>query len=427
MKLLVIGGGGREHALCWKLSQSPRIERIYAVPGNAGISEIAECKKVEYEKNFSSLARLVAEEGIDFAVIGPEVPLVNGIVDYLQKKGLAVFGPSKKAALLEGSKVFAKRFMKKYGIPTADFRVFSHPDKAITYIEKEGPKVIKVDGLAAGKGVLLINTRKEAVEVIKSIMEKKLFGEAGKRIVVEDRLRGREISFIVITDGKIIRPLASTQDHKPLFEGDKGPNTGGMGAYSPTFVSPSLYKKIMKRIIAPTLKGMKKEGREFKGVLYAGLMIERGEPKVLEFNVRFGDPETQATLPRLKNDLLEVLLAAKEGNLHKINLEWRSQAAVCVVLASGGYPHSYQKGKPIKGLEKLSRLKNVFSFCAGVKRENQSLVSDGGRVMGITALGKNIPEAVRQTYRAVDKVHFEGMYYRRDIAYRAIKKTVYSI
>ncbi|MCK4418713.1 phosphoribosylamine--glycine ligase [Candidatus Aerophobetes bacterium] len=422
MKLLVIGGGGREHALCWKLSQSPRIERIYAVPGNAGISEIAECKNVEYEKDFSSLARLIAEEGIDFAVIGPEVPLVNGIVDYLQKKGLAVFGPSKKAALLEGSKVFAKRFMKKYGIPTADFRVFSHPDKAIAYIEKEGPKVIKVDGLAAGKGVLLINTRKEAVEVIKSIMEKKLFGEAGKRIVVEDRLRGREISFIVITDGKIIRPLASTQDHKPLFEGDKGPNTGGMGAYSPTFVSPSLYKKIMKRIIAPTLKGMKKEGREFKGVLYAGLMIERGEPKVLEFNVRFGDPETQATLPRLKNDLLEVLLAVKEGNLHKINLEWRSQAAVCVVLASGGYPHSYQKGKPIKGLEKLSRLKNVFSFCAGVKRENQSLVSDGGRVMGITALGKNIPEAVRQTYRAVDKVHFEGMYYRRDIAYRAIKK-----
>jgi len=420
VKLLVIGGGGREHALCWKLSQSPRIEKIYAVPGNAGISEIAECKKVEYEKDFSSLARLVAEEGIDFAVIGPEVPLVNGIVDYLQKKGLAVFGPSKKAALLEGSKVFAKRFMKKYGIPTADFRVFSHPDKAITYIEKEGPKVIKVDGLAAGKGVLLINTRKKAVEVIKSIMEKKLFGEAGKRIVVEDRLRGREISFIVITDGKIIRPLASTQDHKPLYEGDKGPNTGGMGAYSPAFVSPSLYKKIMKRIIAPTLKGMKKEGREFKGVLYAGLMIERGEPKVLEFNVRFGDPETQAILPRLKNDLLEVLLAVKEGNLHKINLEWRSQAAVCVVLASGGYPHSYQKGKPIKGLEKLSRLKNVFSFCAGVKRENQSLVSDGGRVMGITALGKNIPEAVRQTYRAVDKVHFEGMYYRRDIAYKAL-------
>jgi len=420
VKLLVIGGGGREHALCWKLSQSPRIERIYAVPGNAGISEIAECKKVEYEKDFSSLARLVVEEGIDFAVIGPEVPLVNGIVDYLQKKGLAVFGPSKKAALLEGSKVFAKRFMKKYGIPTADFRVFSHPDKAITYIEKEGSKVIKVDGLAAGKGVLLINTRKEAVEVIKSIMEKKLFGEAGKRIVVENRLRGREISFIVITDGKTIRPLVSTQDHKPLFEGDKGPNTGGMGAYSPAFVSPSLYKKIMKRIIIPTLKGMKKEGREFKGVLYAGLMIERGEPKVLEFNVRFGDPETQAILPRLKNDLLEVLLAVKEGNLHKINLEWRSQAAVCVVLASGGYPHSYQKGKPIKGLEKLSRLKNVFSFCAGVKRENQSLVSDGGRVMGITALGKNIPEAVRQTYRAVGKVHFEGMYYRRDIAYKAL-------
>ena len=420
MKVLVIGGGGREHALCWKLAQNPRIERIYAVPGNTGISEIAECRDIEYEKNFSSLAELAAKEGIDFAVVGPEVPLVNGIVDFLQKKGLAVFGPSKKASLLEGSKVFAKKFMKKYGIPTADFRVFSRLDKAIAYIKKEGPKVIKVDGLAAGKGALLPNTKEEAVEAIKSIMEKKVFGEAGKRIVLEDRLRGREISFIVITDGQTIRPLASTQDHKPLYEGDKGPNTGGMGAYSPAFVSPSLYKRIMKRIIISTLKGMKKEGREFRGVLYAGLMIEGGEPKVLEFNVRFGDPETQAILPRLKNDLLEVLLAAREGNLHKINLEWRSQAAVCVVLASGGYPHLYQKGKSIKGLERLFRLRNVFPFCAGVKRENQSLVTDGGRVVGITALGKNIPEAVRQTYRAVDKVHFEGMYYRRDIAYKAL-------
>lgn len=423
MKVLVIGGGGREHTLCWKLSQSPEVKEIFAVPGNAGISEIVQCKETEYEKSFSSLVGLVRKEGIDLTVVGPEVPLVNGIVDYFQKKGLAIFGPSKAAALLEGSKVFAKRFMKKYHIPAADFKVFSDPDKAIAYVEKrKGPVVIKADGLAAGKGVLVTETKQEAVKAIKLIMEKKAFGDAGKRILVEEKLFGQEVSFIVLTDGKTVRSLVSSQDHKPIYDYDQGPNTGGMGAYSPGPISPSLHKKIMRRIIIPTLQGMKEEGREFRGVLYAGLMIKGGEPKVLEFNVRFGDPESQATLPRLKNDLLEVLLAVQEQSLNQVHLEWRSQAAVCVILASRGYPGSYDKGKSIKGLEKLSRLPNIFTFYAGVKREDHGLVTSGGRVLGVTALSKNLKEAIRQVYRAVEKVHFEGMYYRRDIGYKALKK-----
>ena len=415
MRVLVIGGGGREHVLCWKLRQSSRAEKIYAVPGNAGMAEVAECEKIEYENDFSSLARLINKEKIDFIVVGPEVPLVNGIADYLEKKKVAVFGPSKKAALLEGSKVFAKKFMKKYGIPTADFEIFSDLTKAISYIKKEGPRVIKVDGLAAGKGVFLPNTKEEAIEAIELAMEKGVFGEAGKRIVIEEKLKGRELSFIVITDGKSIKPLVSSRDYKPIYEGGKGPNTGGMGSYSPAFIPFSLYKKIMKQIIIPTLEGMKKEKREFKGVLYAGLMIENGNPKVLEYNVRLGDPETQVILPRLKNDLLDILLAAREGTLNRINLRWHSQAAVCVVLASGGYPGSYEKGKPIMGLEKLFSLNNVFPFCAGVKRDDSSLITDGGRVVGITAVGDNLNKAAQQAYRAIDKVRFEGMYYRRDI------------
>jgi len=423
MKVLVIGGGGREHALCWELSRSPQVEEIFAVPGNAGISEIAQCKKIEYEKNFSSLAGLVSKEGIDLTVVGPEIPLVNGIVDYFQKKGLVIFGPCKAAALLEGSKVFAKRFMKKYHIPTADFKVFSDPDKAIAYVEKrKGPVVIKADGLAAGKGVLVAETPQKAVKAIKLIMEKKAFGEAGKRILVEEKLFGQEVSFIVLTDGKTVRPLISSQDHKPIYNHDQGPNTGGMGAYSPGPISASLHKKIMRRIIIPTLQGMKEEGREFKGVLYAGLMIKGADPKVLEFNVRFGDPETQVTLPRLKNDLLEVLLAVQDQSLNQVHLEWRPQAAVCVILASRGYPGSYDKGKPIKGLEKLSRLPNIFTFYAGVKREDHRLITSGGRVLGVTALSKNLKEAIRQAYRAVDKVYFEGMYCRRDIGYKAVGK-----
>ncbi|MEA1964311.1 MAG: phosphoribosylamine--glycine ligase [Candidatus Aerophobetes bacterium] len=419
MKVLVIGGGGRECALCWKLSQSNNIEKIYAVPGNAGISKIAQCVELDYESNFSHLDRLVKKEKIDFSIAGPEVPLVNGIVDYFQKKGHSIFGPSKRAALLEGSKVFAKRFMKKYGIPTADFKVFSDPDKAMEYIKKKGcPRVIKADGLAAGKGSLIATNEKEAKEALNLIMVKKAFGKAGEKAVIEEKLKGEEISFLVLTDGESIKSLVSSQDYKRIYEGDRGPNTGGMGAYSPAPLSSSLYKKIIKEIIIPTLKGMKKEKREYRGVLYAGLMIERGQPKVLEFNARFGDPETQVILPRLKTDLLNLLLAVSRRKLNKIILEWRSQAAVCVILASKGYPKSYEKGKKIEGLENIARLKNIFPFYAGVKRENGNIVTSGGRVIGITALSKNLKEAIRDSYRAINKIHFEGMYYRKDIGYK---------
>jgi len=423
MKVLVIGGGGREHVLCWKLSQSPRVDKIYCVPGNAGISEIADCREMEYEKDFSSLVKLVTEEKIDFTVVGPEVPLVNGMVDYFRKRRLAIFGPSKKAANLEASKVFAKRFMKKYKIPTADFKVFSDPDEAIRYInEEKDNKVIKADGLAFGKGSIVTNSKQEAIEAIELIMRKKAFGEAGKRVVVEERLRGKEISFFVLTDGKTIKSLVSSRDHKRAYDGDNGPNTGGMGAYSPAPISPSLHDKVLRRIIMPTLEGMKKEKREYKGVLYVGLMIQKGEPRVLEFNVRFGDPETQVTLPRLKNDLLDVLLAVYNGDLAKIDLEWRHHAAVCVVLASGGYPGKYEKGKEIKGLENLTEIKNIFPFCAGVNRDDGRLVTSGGRVIGITALAKDLKRSIQETYRAVKKVYFEGMYYRRDIGQTGLTK-----
>ncbi len=423
MKVLVIGGGGREHTLCWKLSQSKKIEKIYCVPGNAGIGQIAQCENIPYEKDFSSLTQFVREEKIDFTIVGPETPLVNGIVDFFQKRELKIFGPSKKASILEGSKVFAKRFMEKYCIPTAKFDVFSNFDKASQYIKnQENPQVVKVDGLAAGKGVLVTNTKEEAIEAARKVLKEKVFEEAGKKIVIEEKLKGKEISFFILTDGKTVKPLVSSQDHKPIYEGDKGPNTGGMGAYSPAPLSPFLYKKIMDKIVLPTLKGMKKGKKPYRGVLYVGLMIRDGEPKVLEFNVRFGDPETQVTLPRLYNDLLEVLLSTSEGNLDKINLLWRYQAATCVILASKGYPGKYEKGKLIKGLQDLVKFKNIFTFYAGVEKENNNLFTSGGRVVGITALGKDLKESIQQVYRGVKNVYFEGMYYRGDIGKRGLTK-----
>ncbi len=422
MKVLVTGSGGREHTMCWKLSQSARLEKLYAVPGNAGISKIAECISLDYERDFSSLAEFVRKEEIDFTVVGGEVPLVNGIVDYFEKRELSIFGPSKKAACLEGSKIFAKRFLKKYHIPTPDFRVFSDSDKAIEYIgKKEKPVVVKADGLAAGKGSLVTNTKEEAVDAVRSIMEKRAFSDSGKKVVIEDRLWGKEISFFVITDGKSVKPLVSSQDHKAIYNGDTGPNTGGMGAYSPAAIHPSLYKKIMGRIVLPTLRGMKKEERTYRGILYIGLMVEKGEPKVLEFNVRFGDPETQVTFPRLKGDLLEVLLAVRGGTLNQINLEWYSQPAVCVVLASGGYPDKYETGKEIKGLDNLTGMKGIFPFHAGVRKEEERLLTDGGRVLGITATGKDLRRAIRRAYQVVEKIHFEGVYYRRDIGFKGLR------
>lgn len=423
MKVLVMGGGGREHVLCWKLSQSKKLEKIYCVPGNAGIEQIAQCEDIPYEKDFSSLTQFVEQEKIDFTIVGPEAPLVNGIVDFFQKRKLKIFGPSKKASILEGSKVFAKRFMKKYCIPTAKFNVFSDFDKASQYIKnQENSQVIKVDGLAAGKGALLTNTKEEAIEAARKVLKEEAFGEAGKKIVIEEKLKGREISFFVLTDGKTVKPLISSQDHKSIYEGDRGPNTGGMGAYSPASLTPFLYKKIMNKIILPTLNGMRKGKKPYRGVLYVGLMIRDGEPKVLEFNVRFGDPEMQVTLPRLYNDLFEVLLSTSEGNLDRINLYWRQQAATCIILASRGYPGKYEKGKSIKGLADLVKSKNIFAFYAGVEKKNDNLFTSGGRVVGITALGKNLKESIQQAYRGVKKVYFEGMYYRGDIGKRGLTK-----
>ena len=416
MKVLVIGSGGRECALSWKLSQSPLVKEIYCVPGNAGISEFAQCEEIEDEKNFSLIVELVKEKKIDFTIVGPEIPLANGIVDYFQKRGLNIFGPTKKASLLEASKVFAKKFMKKYSIPTPNFKVFSDPQKAIKYIEQEkNQKVIKTDGLAGGKGSLVTDTKEEAVEAVNLIMQKKVFGEAGKEIVVEDQVKGKEVSFLVLTDGQSFKPLVSSHDYKRIYEKDKGPNTGGMGAYSPAFSSPYLYKKILKRVVIPTMRGIREEGIKYKGVLYFGLMIENGEPLVLEFNVRFGDPETQVILPRLKSDLLEVLLAVTQEQLKRIALEWSPQAATCVILASTGYPGTYEKEKKIQGLEKLNSLKGVFPFFAGVKKGNGQWMTNGGRVIGVTALAKDKKEASSKVYRTISKISFEGMYYRKDI------------
>jgi len=349
LKVLVIGGGGREHALCWKLSQSPYVKRIFCIPGNGGMEKIARCEQISWEEDFSSLVQFVREEKVDFTVVGPEAPLVNGIVNRFQEERLKIFGPTKEAARLEGSKVYAKHFMKKYGIPTAEFETFSDLKKALNYIDKqEYPVVVKADGLAGGKGSLVTESREEAAEAAHKILQEKIFGSAGDRIVVEKRLKGKELSFFVITDGNSAKPLVSSRDYKPVYEKDRGPNTGGMGAYSPASLKPSLFKKIMKRIVIPTLRGMQEEGTVYRGVLYIGLMIENGEPQVLEYNCRFGDPETQVTLPRLYTDLMDVFLAIDEGNLQAVNLKWRPQAATCVILASQGYPGSYQKGKPIR-------------------------------------------------------------------------------
>lgn len=421
MKVLVVGGGGREHALAWKLYLSPRVEKVWVVPGNGGMEREAECIQLDVGKNFSSLGKWAKKEKIDLVVVGPEAPLVEGIVDSLEKEGLKVFGPSKKAAELEGSKVFAKEFMRKYGIPTPRFEVFEEPEKAIKWVEREKrPLVVKADGLAGGKGSIVCEEPSQAVKAIKRIMVEKEFGEAGKRILVEDKLKGKEISFLVLSDGVRVKPLALSQDHKRVYDGDRGPNTGGMGAYSPAPLSFSLYRKIMKEIIHPTIRGMEKEGRPFRGVLYAGLMIEKGKPYVLEFNVRFGDPETQVILPRLKTDLLDLLMGVSEGSLEGIGLEWDSRACVCVVLASRGYPGPYEKGKEIKGLEEIYRLKNIIPFFGGVKKENSKLLTSGGRVAGITSLAPGLREAIKSVYRAVKKVYFEGMHYRKDIGFKGL-------
>jgi len=423
LKVLVIGSGGREHALVWKLSQSPRVDKIYCAPGNPGIAEIAECLDIKAD-DIESLLNFAKYEWIDLTIVGPEAPLTAGIVDAFVKDERRIFGPDASGARLEGSKVFAKDFMLKYGIPTAEYKMFTSYLHAKEYIGLKGaPVVIKADGLAAGKGVFVCETVDEAIDSLKVIMKEKAFGSAGSRVVVEQCLKGEEASFMVLTDGKTVIPLATSQDHKTVFDGDRGPNTGGMGAYSPApVITKALHLTIMKTVIDPLIKGLAKERINYRGVIYAGLMICDGKPYVLEFNCRFGDPEAQPVLMRLDSDLFEMMKATSEGKLKDVKVSWKDDPAVCVVLASKGYPGNYEKGKVIKGLDELRDMSDTMIFHAGTGIRKNKVVTSGGRVLGVTALGKDISAAKRNAYKAIEKVHFDGMHYRKDIADKAIKK-----
>lgn len=423
MKILVIGGGGREHALVWKLKQSSRTSKIFCAPGNAGISKIATCVDIA-AGDVENLLQFALTESIDLTLVGPEDPLTSGIVDIFEEKGLAIFGPSKAAAELEASKAFTKDFLKKYNIPSAAYKVFSKPGQAKKYIDKIGaPCVVKADGLAAGKGVIIAESKDIAKQAVDSIMKEKRFGDAGERVVVESFLRGEEASFIAFTDGKTVLPLPSSQDHKAAFEGDRGPNTGGMGAYSPApILTDHLTMRVMNEVMLPTVRGMAEEGRPYKGMLYAGLMIDKDKINVLEFNCRFGDPECQPLLMRLNSDLVDVLEHCIDQTLDEIELDIDPRPTVCVVMASGGYPGDYTKGKAITGLIKAGRIKNVEVFHAGTTTANRRTVTNGGRVLGITAIGQNIEKAIELAYQAVDEISWSESYYRRDIGHRALKR-----
>jgi len=422
MKILVIGSGGREHTLVWKISQSPKVSKIFCAPGNAGISHLAQCVDIG-EDNMVGLANFAQKMKIDLTIVGPELPLSRGIVDEFDKLGLKIFGPNQKATQIESSKVFSKYLMKKYNIPSASYAVFQDIKQAFDYVKQQAfPLVIKADGLAAGKGVFIVQGIKQAQEALDSLMKKKIFGDAGEYVVIEEFLEGEEISILAFSDGKTVLPMVPSQDHKKIFDQDKGPNTGGMGAYSPVpFYNDLSRETVLQKILKPTIEGLKKEGREYKGVLYAGLILTKEGPKVLEFNARFGDPETQVVLPRLETDLIEIFNAVIEGNLHKINLKWKDNAVVCVVIASGGYPGKYQKGKVIGGLKNLEEMKDIIAFHAGTKLQDEKVVSSGGRVLGITAWADTIFKAKEKAYEGVEKIYFEEMYYRKDIALKGIK------
>jgi len=430
MKVLVIGSGGREHTIVWKLAQSERVSKIYCIPGNGGISQIAECVSVD-PLNFSDVAEFAKRENVDLTVVGPEVPLVAGIVDFFRVKGLKIFGPDMRAAKMEGSKVFAKNFMKKYNIPTAEFEVFESSKDALDYAEKLSRSsrkagkfscVVKADGLAAGKGAIVCETKEEALDAIHSIMEDRIFGDAGNKVIIEEKLEGEEASLIGFCDGETVVPTIPSQDHKPVFDEDKGPNTGGMGAYAPApVVTEKVYRWAEERIFNNFLKGLKGEGIEFKGAIYAGIMVTKEGPKVLEFNVRFGDPENQAVLPLLKSDLVDVIEATIDGRLRKVPVEWEKKFCVCVVVASGGYPGTYEKGKEIFGLDRVGKMDGVYVFHAGTMRDGSRFLTNGGRVLGVTGWKSRLKEAIDLTYSAVKKISFEGMHYRRDIGAKGLR------
>ncbi len=428
MRILLVGSGGREHALAWKIAGSPKCEKLYASPGSDGMSGIAESVNIEAEE-INALLGFAKANRIDLTIVGPEAPLVAGITDLFNEAGLKIFGPTKELARLEGSKVFAKELMKKLGVPTAGFRVFDKYEDALEHLKiRKTPVVIKADGLAAGKGVMVCKAIEDAKAALKTIMVDRAFGASGDRVIIEDCLTGEEASIIVVSDGKNVTALASSQDHKRVFDGDKGPNTGGMGAYSPApVITNDLLNKIMDTVIHPVISYLADEGKPYKGVLYAGIMITDKGPYVLEFNVRFGDPETQAIMPRLKSDLVELIEKAIDGNLGGYSLEWDPRPCVSVVVASGGYPGDFTKGMEIKGLDRAAGMKDIVVFHAGTKLGKRAIdggslfITAGGRVLNITALGSDYKSAIDHCYEAVGAVHFDRMHYRTDIARRAVK------
>ena len=422
MKVLIIGGGGREHALAWKVSQSPGVDKIFAAPGNAGIAQFAECVPVKAD-DLAGLLAFARLKAIDLTIVGPEVPLSMGIVDEFSSAGLRIFGPDKRAAEIEASKTFTKDLMKKYHIPSSEYGIFTDRKAAEAYVREKGaPIVVKADGLAAGKGVVVAESVEEALAALDMIMSQKAFGSAGDRVVIEECLKGEEASFMAFTDGRAVLPMASSQDHKRVNNGDKGPNTGGMGAYSPApIVTREIEQQVMEQIMIPTVRAMEKEGRLFKGVLYAGLMIHEGVAKVLEFNARFGDPETQPIMSRLDTDLITIIEAILDNRLKQIEISWKTDSAVCVVMASGGYPGDYEKGREITGLEKAAAHKQVTVFHSGTALKDNRVVTDGGRVLGVTGIGPSIAAAIDSAYAAVRDISFEGAHFRKDIGARALE------
>ena len=419
MNILVIGSGGREHALYWKLSESPQTEQIYAIPGNPGMGASAAIALDDH----AAILHFVKEHEIGLVVVGPEVPLMNGLVDELEAAGIRAFGPRAKAAEIEGSKSFAKDLMKKYGIPTARYEVFTAAEPARAYIRQEGaPIVVKADGLAAGKGVIVAMTEQEALDAVDAIMEDHSFGDAGARVVIEEFMEGEEASLLAFTDGTTIRPMISAQDHKRAYDGDRGPNTGGMGTYAPAPVmTPEMTERAVEEILKPTIAAMAKEGRVYRGCLYLGLMVTADGPKVVEFNARFGDPETQVVLPLLDSDLVAIMCACADGTLADVPIRWKDGAAVCVVLASGGYPGHYEKGQEIHGLADAEAM-GALVFHAGTAMKDGKLVTNGGRVLGVVGRGADISSAVDAAYAAATKISFKDAYYRKDIAHRALER-----
>jgi phosphoribosylamine---glycine ligase len=420
MKILIIGGGGREHALAWKIAQSPKVSALFCAPGNPGTAQVATNIDIPAD-DIDRLLAFALEESIDLTVVGPEQPLVLGLADWFQDNGLKVFGPSAKAAQLEGSKAFSKDLMQKYDIPTAAYAAFDDADEACAYLKGKGSQVVKADGLAAGKGVFVCATEKEAADAIGQIMNDKIFGESGSRIIIEERLEGQEVSLLAFTDGTTVLPMEAAQDHKAVFDGDTGPNTGGMGAYSPAPIfTPELKQQVIDQVMVPAVNGMRADGIPYQGVLYAGLMITPNGPKTLEFNARFGDPETQPLMMRMQSDIVPIMEACADGTLESCSLEWKSDTSVCVVMASEGYPGSFEKGRVIRGLDQASSLPGVTVFHAGTKQAGDDIVTSGGRVLGVTALGGDVKKAIETAYQAVGTIQWPGAQFRTDIGQKAL-------